>query len=102
MLEYGKGWELQIWADFTKKMYLNKASIWIANGDQETADKPADLGYWVGYQICKAYYDTAKDKQQAIYDMLHITDYKKFLEESKLDKLLGSDATVLMPLQKDK
>ena len=102
LLIYGKGKEKQIWVDFKKEMYLDKASNWIANGDQETPDKPADLGYWVGYQICKAYYDTAKDKQQAIYDMLHITDYKKFLEESKLDNLLGSDATVLMPLQKDK
>ena len=102
LLIYGKGKEKRIWADFKKEMYLDKASNWIANGDQETADKPTDLGYWVGYQICKAYYDNAKDKEQAIYDMLHITDYKKFLKESKIDKQFGSDATVLMPLQKDK
>ncbi|NRF37312.1 TPR end-of-group domain-containing protein [Pedobacter foliorum] len=59
---WAKGKEKQVWADFEKEMYLNRARNWIANSDQETADKPADLGYWVGYQICKAYYDKSTDK----------------------------------------
>lgn len=86
---YAKGREKQIWADFKKEMYLNKVSNWIANSDQETADKPADLGYWVGYQICKAYYDEADDKKQAVYDILHITDYRQFLQKSKLDEKMN-------------
>ena len=83
---FAKGKEKAIWKDFKKEMYLSRAYNWIANSDQETADKPADLGYWVGYQICKAYYEEAKNKKQAIYDMLHIQDYKKFLEAGKLDE----------------
>lgn len=79
---WAKGREKQIWADFKKDMYLNRARNWIANSDQETADKPADLGYWVGYQICKAYYDRSSDKKQAIADMLHIKDYRAFYEQS--------------------
>ena len=86
LLVYAKGKEKKIWEDFKKEMYLDRKYNWIANGDQETADKPADLGYWVGYQICKAYYEEAKNKKQAIYDMLHIRDYKKFLEISRLDE----------------
>ena len=82
---YAKGKEKTIWSDFKKEMLLNDKSNWIANGDQETEEKPADLGYWVGYQICKAYYDQASDKKKAIHDMLNIQDYEKFLEESKLD-----------------
>ena len=82
---FAKGKEKSIWADFAKEMHLNKASNWIANSNQETADKPADLGYWVGYQICKAYYSQSPDKKKAISDMLHIQDYKKFLEESKIE-----------------
>ena len=86
LLIFAKGKEKSIWADFKKEMYLDRAYNWIANSEQETADKPADLGYWVGYQICKAYYEQATDKKKAIYEMLHIQDYKKFLEQSKLDE----------------
>lgn len=84
--DFAKGKERRIWADFKREMYLDRGYNWIGNGDQETIDKPADLGYWVGYQICKAYHDQAKDKKKAIYEMLHIQDYKLFLQQSKLDE----------------
>ncbi len=86
LLVYGKGREKEIWADFKKEMFLNRASNWIANGGNGNTDNPSDLGYWVGYQICKAYYEKSKDKKKAIYEMLYIKDYKKFLEQSKLDE----------------
>lgn len=88
LLIFAKGKEKTIWTKFKKEMYLDRAYNWIANSEQETADKPADLGYWIGYQICKAYYEQAINKQKAIYEMLHIQDYKKFLEKSKLDNKL--------------
>ncbi|KAI9463046.1 hypothetical protein F5148DRAFT_1286177 [Russula earlei] len=79
---WAKGKEKKIWASFEKDMYFNRANNWIANSTQETVDKPADLGYWVGYQICKAYYEKSTDKRKAIYDMLHIQDYKDFYYKS--------------------
>jgi Predicted Zn-dependent protease (DUF2268) len=85
---FAKGKEKDIWKDFKKEMYLDRGSNWIANSDQETIDKPADLGYWVGYQICKSYYNETPDKKKAVYEMLHIQDFNKFLEKSKIqDKL---------------
>lgn len=84
---WAKGKEKQIWGDFEKEMYLKRSYNWIANSDQETADKPADLGYWVGYQICKAYYDKSTDKARAINDMLNIKDYKAFYEKSGANTL---------------
>jgi hypothetical protein len=84
LLTFAKGKEKAIWADFKKEMLLNRGYNWIGNAEQETADRPADLGYWVGYQICKAYYEQAKDKKKAIYEMLHIQDYQKFLNQSGL------------------
>ena len=86
LIVYGFGREKEIWEDFKKEMFLDKASNWIANGGNGKTDKPSDLGYWVGYQICKAYYEKSKDKKKAIYEMLHIKDYKIFLEQSKLDE----------------
>ncbi|MGN8072343.1 TPR end-of-group domain-containing protein [Mucilaginibacter sp. 22184] len=85
--EWAKGKEKQIMADFEKEMYLNRTHNWIANSDQETEDKPADLGYWVGYQICKAYYHQAADKKQAITDMLNIKDYRAFYNKSGVNLL---------------
>jgi Predicted Zn-dependent protease (DUF2268) len=82
---YAKGKEKIIWADFKKEMLQSDISNWIANSDQETAEKPADLGYWVGYQICKLHYDQKEDKKKAIYDMLNIQDYEQFLKESKIE-----------------
>ncbi|MCE7042449.1 DUF2268 domain-containing putative Zn-dependent protease [Dyadobacter sp. CY312] len=85
------GNEKKVWAEFKKEMYLDRYSNWIANSNQETADRPSDLGYWVGYQICKAYFEQASDKKKAISDMLNIKDYKAFLIQSKADeKLSGS------------
>jgi hypothetical protein len=84
---WAKGREKQIWTDFKKDMYLNKANHWIANSDEETAEKPADLGYWVGYYICKAYYQNSADKKKAIDEMLHIKDYRQFYTLSKAPEL---------------
>lgn len=81
--EFAKGKEKAIWSDFEKDMYLNRSENWIANSSQETAGHPADLGYWIGYQVCKAYYETTGDPGKAIYDMLHIKNYRKFLQKSR-------------------
>jgi len=83
--DYAKTRRMEIWEDFKKEMYLARAYNWIANGDKETKDKPADLGYYVGYEICKSYYEEAADKKAAIREMLTIQDHKAFLESSKYD-----------------
>lgn len=87
---WAKGKEKKVWADFEKEMYTSHVYNWIANSNQETADKPADLGYWVGYQICKAYYDKSPDKQKAVHDILNIKNYKEFYEKSGVAKLYAN------------
>ncbi|TDE48401.1 hypothetical protein [Flavobacterium sp. GT3P67] len=64
-------------------MYLDKYDNWIANAKNSTPDNLPDQGYWIGYQICKSYYENATDKKQAIKEMLNIKNYKVFLEKSK-------------------
>jgi len=79
---YGRAHEQALWAAFTKEMGSTNRSNWIANDNQETADKPADLGYFVGYRICQAYYEGMADKKQAVHDLLNISDYSAFLAKS--------------------
>lgn len=56
-------------------------SEWVFNGSVVSGET-ADLGYWVGYRIVKAYYDRAEDKRQALIDLLAIEDAALFLERS--------------------
>jgi hypothetical protein len=90
LITFASGKEKKIWDDFRKEMYLSRSYNWIANSGQETPDHPADLGYWVGYIICKAYYKNAADKRKAIYDMLHIEDYRKFYQDSKVEEWVSA------------
>jgi hypothetical protein len=81
--DFAKDKKKSIWRDFEKEMYLDRYSNWIANGNQERPDHPSDLGYYMGYEICKAYYDEMPDKKKAIVDIFNIRDYKAFLIQSK-------------------
>jgi hypothetical protein len=85
LFRWAKGREMQLWRDFTNDMYQDKVNDWMADSNEKTQDKPADIGCWIGYQICQAYYENSKNKQQAIYDMLHIKNYKAFYEKSNAE-----------------
>lgn len=87
--DYAQTRRKEIWEDFKKEMFLDRAYNWIANGDKETKDKPADLGYYMGYEICKSYYRQAADKKAAIKEILSIQDHKAFLEKSKYEEKIN-------------
>jgi uncharacterized protein YjaZ len=65
-----------------------KLNNWLYNGSQ-AKDRPADLGYYVGYKICEAYYRNASNKRQAIKDILELKDFRQFLQASKYDEKFG-------------
>jgi len=83
--EYGNPREKQLWLEFKKEMNNKDASNWLYQGDK-AKDKPADLGYYVGYKIVESYYNKAKDKKQAIKDILDIKDFNGFLKASGYDE----------------
>ncbi|HJV79047.1 MAG TPA: DUF2268 domain-containing putative Zn-dependent protease [Paludibacter sp.] len=87
---WAKGRERAIWQKFKKDMYYNRYGNWIANSQQATADNLPDQGYWIGYQICRSYYQQRADKKKAIYEMLHIQDYQSFLAESNWEHTLSA------------
>lgn len=79
---WAKGKEVRIWSRFKAEMLNNDYNAWIANSSTVPEGEAADQGYWVGYQICRAYYEKAKDKKRAVRDMLTIQDYGAFLVKS--------------------
>ena len=78
---YGRAHDDEIWRDFEADMYKPDVSKWIYNAST-AKDRPADLGYYVGYLITQAYYRKAKDKRQAVHDILNIQDARAFYEAS--------------------
>jgi hypothetical protein len=79
---YGQAHEQELWRAFQQEMNGKDARNWLANPEQETTKKPCDLGYYVGYKICQAYYNKATDKKQAVADMLTTKDFQAFLRQS--------------------
>lgn len=79
--EYANPRERQLWMEFKTEMNGTNLSNWLAQGDQAKG-RPADLAYYIGYQICEAYYRSAKDKKQAVKDILEIKDFNQFVKES--------------------
>jgi hypothetical protein len=76
-----KGHEAEIDAAFLRDQDKTDLSSWLYNGPGDAAH-PSDLGYWVGYEIAKAYYDHAADKHQALRDIFNMHDPKAFLAKS--------------------
>ena len=53
---------------------------WFYGGQKEGV--PTMLGYFIGYQITKSYYDKMENKQKAIYRILHPYFSKILLKDS--------------------
>lgn len=79
---YGDAHERELWTEFRAAMDSTNTSAWMYQGDRAPPGKPADLGYWMGYKISKAYYDQATDKHAAVKEILLHTDSKAFLAAS--------------------
>ncbi len=54
---------------------------WLYTGNA-TRYGVADLGYFMGYKICEAYYEKAEDKTEAINTIIKTNRYKKLLRMS--------------------
>ncbi|MCA1557925.1 MAG: DUF2268 domain-containing protein [Acidobacteria bacterium] len=68
---YGDRHEADLWREFQAEINGTDLSKWMYNGFK-IKDRPGDLGYYMGYKISKAYYQNAKEKRQAIRDVLNI------------------------------
>lgn len=83
--EYGDKNENKLWTEFKNELCNQSISNWLYNG-YAVKDKPADLGYYIGYKIAKEYYRNAPDKKQAIIDIIEMPNPMRFLEMSRYDQ----------------
>lgn len=78
--EFGHANEAVLWEEFITRKDSNNWSGWLYGGKLE--GRPKDMGYWMGFKICEAYYQQATNKKQAVADMLNIKDFNQFLKTS--------------------
>jgi len=78
---YGLQHERAVWRDFTRVMHHHRTGDWLYQGNRARR-RPADLGYFVGERIARAYYDTRTDKTRALTDLLDVRDPLALLHAS--------------------
>ena len=83
--EYGDKHEKELWKEFKNELCSESIKNWLYNY-KTVKDKPADLGYYIGYKIAKEYYENSTDKKQAVIDIIEMKDPIKFLQISKYDE----------------
>lgn len=87
-LVFGQRHEPSIWQAFQSEMNqpFDYQQGWLYAERNIEGKTARDLGYFVGYQICKSYYEKSKDKKKALAYMLelNLTDEnaQKFLANS--------------------
>lgn len=83
---YGNVHRKQLWNEFQKEMLTQETKNWLYNGN-DAPNGVADLGYFIGYEICKSYYKNSKNKKKAIDEMLkleyNVKSIEEFLKKSK-------------------
>ncbi|WP_156152199.1 hypothetical protein [Flammeovirga sp. OC4] len=68
-------------------LYSHDLSKWMHNGGG-IKDRPSNLGYTMGFLICRSFYENAEDKQKAIKTILTTDDFKEVIRNSKFQELL--------------
>jgi hypothetical protein len=75
--------ERELWDEFSRVMHGQDYAGWLYGNAPE--GRPADLAYFFGYRIAEAYHANAGAGDQAVREILNITDYAEFLERSGYD-----------------
>lgn len=82
---YGDQHEKELWQEFKNELCTTSTNNWLYNYST-VKDRPADLGYYIGYKIAQEYYANMADKKQAVIDIIEMNDPIEFLQKSKYDQ----------------
>jgi len=94
-LTYGREHAAAIKKSFRKEMFATSLERWLFNGSY--LEKEGDMGYYIGYEICKAFYNKSTDKAKAVKDIIEL-NYSK---ESAIEKFLDESGFYDAPIDRD-
>jgi hypothetical protein len=75
-IDFGNKNEKAVWEDFKKYIISSETNgkyfdwIYGSKGREVNGTQMKDLGYFMGYTICRSYYKNAKDKKQALKEII--------------------------------
>ena len=88
-LKYGKNHDKELKQKFKNELNSINHKNWLYNANE--SNNTADLGYYMGYAICKSYYESFTDKKLAIKSIIELnysdkSEVENFLLESNYYK----------------
>lgn len=90
-MEYGKANEKRVVEKFVADLFLMSNNYNWLYGENRNEFKVRDLGYFIGYEICERYYTMAKDKSNAIKELIELD----FTNEKEVERII--DLTNFLP-----
>jgi hypothetical protein len=94
-ISYGKLHEPELKELFKQDMFTAAYQRWLYNGGTKT-EAVADLGYFMGYRICKSYYEHASSKSKAIKDIIELN----YSDTTAVDDFLAKSEYYTEPYNK--
>jgi hypothetical protein len=90
---YGDSHEEQLWVKFQQDTARNEhEDDWLYNYFKKDRVGPPDLGYYMGYKISQALYESAKDKSATLRMIIEMRDPQKIYELSGYGKRFSNQA----------
>ncbi len=80
----------ELFREFARQAGGTVYDAWLRNaGQPATSDRPADIGYWIGYEIIRDFYSRARDKRTALRDIIDLHDPRSLVRRSGYRWILG-------------
>lgn len=79
---WGRANDRAVWTRFMAERHSQEIGHWSGNASFRADDWTGDLGYYVGAEIARGYYERAADKAQAIRDLMAVRDPDAILAAS--------------------
>lgn len=93
-IKYGYQHESELKESFKQEMFTASYGQWLYNGSD--ALKMADLGYFMGYVICKSYYTRASDKKKAAKEIVELN----YSDSNAVESFLARSGYYKEPINK--
>ena len=93
-INYGKKHEAGIKEKFREQMFTTDYVNWLYNGGRAT--EMADLGYFMGYVVCKSFYEKADNKKKAIRQIIELN----YSDTAAVENFLKSSGYFKEPVNK--
>ncbi|MDJ1495046.1 hypothetical protein QNI19_19055 [Cytophagaceae bacterium DM2B3-1] len=91
---YGREHRNELKEQFKLDMFTSASGNWLYNGSN--AKVMADLGYFMGYDICKSYYTHSNDKKQAIKSIIELN----YADTAAVESFLAKSKYYTEPINK--